>query len=143
MILSLNVLSYIFLFKCNHNMFGQFFNFNNSLNFEEFCIPTSLCFLHQILFYVLLMFVLHVHMVVYFFTTNVCIYSSDYQLILIFSTCDFMISGSKPKEGTDLKSPIKDVLKSHFLVLMKRKLKMLLKVMEDSIIMLNSSEKSI
>jgi len=52
-----------------------------------------------------------------------------------------MVFGSELREGTNLKSPIKDVLKSHFLwILMKRKLKMLIKVMEDLIIMLNLGE---
>ncbi len=158
-ILSLNVLSCIFLFKCNPNMFGQFFNFNISLNFEESCIPTSLYFslfpiIHPSIIVVVfctLNFVLCAtyvrascaHGCLFFFSTNVCISSSDYQLILVFSTCDFMISRSKPKEGTNLKSPIKDVLKSCFLVLMRRKLNILLKVMKNSIIMLNSSEKCI
>jgi hypothetical protein len=52
-----------------------------------------------------------------------------------------MVFGSEPREGTNLKSPIKDVLKSHFSwILMRRKLKMLIKVMEDLISMLNLGE---
>jgi hypothetical protein len=75
MILSLNVLSCIFLFKCNPNMFGQFFNFNISLTlksfvFQQVCIfhyallfillQLLLCFLHQILLF-------NMHTIVYCF----------------------------------------------------------------------------
>ncbi len=127
-ILSLNVLSCIFLFKCNPNMFGQFFNLEISLKFEKCCIPTSLYFslfpiIHPFVVVVVFStsnFVLCLtyvcascaHRCSLFHVTNVCVSSSNYKLTLIFSTCDFMVSRSKPREGINPKSPIKDVLKS-------------------------------
>ncbi len=46
---------------------------------------------------------------------NLCVFSSNFQLTYVSITCDLMVFGSKFGEGTDLKCPIQDVLKSHFL----------------------------
>lgn len=48
-------------------------------------------------------------------TTDVSVSFFSSKLILVSNTCDFMVFGSKPREGTNLKSSIKDVLKSYFL----------------------------
>jgi hypothetical protein len=46
---------------------------------------------------------------------NLCVFSFDCQLTYVSITCDLMVFGFKYGEGTDPKSPIHDVLKSHFL----------------------------
>ncbi len=66
-----------------------------------------------------------------FLTTNVYVSFSDYQLIHVSSIFDFMVFRCKPREGTIPKSPIKDVPKNFFWIFMQRKLKMLVKAMED------------
>jgi hypothetical protein len=52
---------------------------------------------------------------VLFHATNLCVSSSNCQLIFVSITCDFMVFGSKSRKGTNLEFPIKDVLKSRFL----------------------------
>jgi hypothetical protein len=48
-------------------------------------------------------------------TTDVFVFSSSSKLTLVSNTCDLMVFGYKPKEGTYPKSSIKDVSKSYFL----------------------------
>ncbi len=63
------------------------------------------------------------------------------QLIYVSIICDLIIFGFKSGEGINLKSPIQDVLKATFWVLMRRKLKILIKVVEESTSMLNFGQK--
>lgn len=77
------------------------------------------------------------HDYVLFLITYVYVSSFDYQLTLIFSTCDFMVFGSEPRKQTNPKSPIKDVLKIHFLDFNDKELKMLIKEVKELVFMSN------
>jgi hypothetical protein len=55
------------------------------------------------------------HDYVFFPIANIDVFLKNYQLIIISSTCDIMVFVFEPRKGTNPKSPIRDVLKSHFL----------------------------
>jgi len=61
------------------------------------------------------------HYYVLSLVADVCVSFFDCQLIFIFSICDLMVSGFESREGINIESSIRDVLKKNLIWILIKK----------------------